>query len=672
MPVINILSPHVADMIAAGEVVERPASVIKELMENAFDAGAKNITVEIRGGGATYIRVTDDGVGMSPEDAGVAFLRHATSKLNTEHDLEAISTMGFRGEALAAISAVSRIELVTRPRNATEGTRVTLDAGDIQEMTPFGCPVGTTMTVRDLFYNTPARLKFLKSDRSEGSACVTTALRCALGRPEVSVRFIKDGNEEFFSPGDGRLDSCIYTLLGRDIASTLLEVKSDEEGVAVRGFTSSPSAGRGNRTAQYFFCNGRYIRSALLQTAVEQAYKNTLLTGRYPACVLYLDMSCASVDVNVHPAKTEVKFSFEKRIFDLVYHAVLLALDGENRTATVQLSSGTQRLADKARGTVDASAHTSAYDKRVGAVPPAPSAQTVAAPKPKADFYQHMSAEQFRANGYGVKNTAKAAPSAPKPTQSTPISNLGDTVLTLHTPETPYQTHLNLADTSNSANFAVKTPVKTECSTNFDMGSVEKSVQNVEIPETSGYRLVGEALKTYIIVEAEGELVLIDKHAAHERMIFDRLKQEKREIMSQQLLAPVTMRLNGEDAEIIEQNAELLTQLGFEIEPFGEREYILRSVPADIAAGDAQPAVEEICDKLRRGKTLSADTARDEILHTVACKAAIKAGWDTDEKELERVVAAVLSGQVKYCPHGRPVSVTVTRKELDKLFKRIV
>ena len=304
MPVINILSPHVADMIAAGEVVERPASVIKELVENSFDAGARNITVAIEDGGATCIRVTDDGCGMAPEDAGVAFLRHATSKLRDERGLEAISTMGFRGEALAAISAVSEIELTTRRRGDREGTRVALTAGDIQDMGPWGCPEGSTMTVRRLFYNTPARLKFLKSDRSEASACLQAALRCALGHPEVSLRFLRDGKEEFFSPGDGRMDSCVYALLGRDVAKDMLPCESQMDNMAVRGFVSSPAAGRGNRGAQYFYCNGRYIKSALLQSAVEQAYKNTLLTGRYPACVLYLELGYGSVDVNVHPAKT--------------------------------------------------------------------------------------------------------------------------------------------------------------------------------------------------------------------------------------------------------------------------------------------------------------------------------------------------------------------------------
>ena len=340
MAVINLLAPHVADLIAAGEVVERPASVIKELIENSFDAGAKSVICEIRNGGMTYIRVTDDGCGMSPEDAGVAFLRHATSKLSDESGLEAISTMGFRGEALAAISSVSRIELITRLRNASAGTRVTLEAGDIQDMESFGCPDGTTMIVRDIFYNTPARLKFMKSDRTEASACEAAALRCALGRPDVSVRFIRDGSEEFFSPGDGRIDSCLYALLGRTETASMLQCTSSADGMKLRGYVSSPSEGRGNRAHQFFFVNGRYIKSTLLQSALEQAYKNTLLSSRYPSCALYLDLSFGSVDVNVHPAKTEIRFGSEKTVFDFVYHAVRFALENENRLSSPAVPTG--------------------------------------------------------------------------------------------------------------------------------------------------------------------------------------------------------------------------------------------------------------------------------------------------------------------------------------------
>ncbi len=655
MPVINILSPQVADMIAAGEVVERPASVIKELVENSIDAGARNVTVEIRDGGATLIRVSDDGCGMAPEDAGVAFLRHATSKLQDERGLEAISTMGFRGEALAAISAVSQIELTTRRRGDDEGTRVTLSAGDIQDMGPWGCPEGCTMAVSRLFFNTPARLKFLKSDRSEASACIQAALRCALGHPELSLRFIRDGKEEFFSPGDGRMESCLYSLLGRDVAKDMLKCDSRAEGMAVKGFVSSPAAGRGNRSAQYFYCNGRYIKSPLLQSAVEQAYKNSLLTGRYPACVLYLELGYGSVDVNVHPAKTEVKFSAERQVFDLVYHAVLSALGAEDRTGTPELSPAVRQMA-----------------------------------KPKEDFYRSMSAKDFRDSGYKLSSQpvrqgtrSAAGPGLPQNSPGrSPEANKAAPVPEappLRSYEQPYQTRLDLGI---SGEFA--TPVrdfsgkKLEICDNRDFSSpsapqsVENSVQNVESLQLPHHKILGEAMHTYIIVELEDSLILIDKHAAHERMIFDRLKAQDREIMAQALLSPVTFRTGPGEGELLEDNGELLCSLGFELEPYGDSEYIIRAVPADMLPEDARSALEEILEKLRRGKAPDPASARDEILHTVACKAAIKAGWDTDKKELEKLVEAVLSGKVKYCPHGRPVSVSLSRRELDKLFKRIV
>ena len=626
MSVINILDPHVADLIAAGEVVERPASVIKELLENAFDAGAQNVTVELRGGGATYIRVTDDGCGMAPEDAGVAFLRHATSKLHDERGLEAIGTMGFRGEALAAISAVSHIELRTRRRGDTEGTRVTLTAGEIDEMGAVGCPEGTTMIVRDLFYNTPARLKFLKSDRSEASACVQTALRCALGRPEVSVRLIRDGSEEFFSPGDGRQDSCVYALLGRDLASSLLPCRGEDEGLRVSGFVSSPSAGRGNRGAQYFFCNGRFIKSQLLQAALEQAYKNSLLTGRYPACALYLELSFGSVDVNVHPAKTEVKFSQERKVFDLVYHAALSALQGEDRLAEQPAASA-----------------------------PAPAPQRPAPAKP--DFFRSMSAAQYR---------------AAQPAESPPAESFFSGNLSLRAPEMPEQTRLDLSPAPISTRFDEKSLASPGFAPAPGPQIVENSVQNVEKSPIPDHKILGEALKTYILVEVGEQLLLIDKHAAHERMNFDRLKAMDREILSQTLLAPVTLRPDAGDCELLEQNGELLNELGFEIEPFGRGAYILRAVPADILPGDAVPAIEEMLEKLRRGKAPDVQSVKDELLHTVACKAAIKAGWDTSRAELERIVQEVLSGRVKYCPHGRPVSAVLSKKDLEKMFKRIV
>ena len=666
MAVINILSPHVADMIAAGEVVERPASVIKELMENSFDAGAKSVTVEIKGGGATYIRVADDGCGMAPEDAGLAFMRHATSKLRDERGLEAIGTMGFRGEALAAISAVSEVELTTRRCGDNEGTLVTLTAGDIQDMGPTGCPEGTVMAVKGLFFNTPARLKFLKSDRSEASACVQTALRCALGRPEVSVRFIRDGKEEFFSPGDGRSESAVYSLLGRDIARDMLPCSCKDGELSVHGFVSSPAAGRGSRSAQYFYCNGRYIRSALLQAAVEQAYKNCLLTGRYPACVLYLELSFAGVDVNVHPAKTEVRFSQEKRVFDLVYHAVLSALGMEDRTKAPAGYDG--QIPEKTAASKTPS--PSAIPAPVRAVfapdtrPVAQAGQAVPAAKP--GLYQTLSAGQFRAQGCMVNSAEKTADL----TEIRPASQ--GAAASLGAYEMPYQTRLDMPDGRPARDIRPEMPENSTDAGSERVKAVEKPVQNVESPLIPDHKIVGEAMKTYIIVEVGDELLLIDKHAAHERLNFDRLRARGGRAMAQTLLEPATLRICDGDRELLEENGELLCELGFEIEPYGERDYIIRSVPADIAPADAVAAVEEICGKLRGGKAPDPAAARDEILHTVACKAAIKAGWDTDIKELERLVEAVLSGEIRYCPHGRPISVAVTRRDLDKLFRRIV
>lgn len=600
--VINILSPHVADLIAAGEVVERPASVIKELVENSLDAGAKNIIVEIRNGGATYIRVTDDGCGMSPDDLGISFIRHATSKLHDEAGLESISTMGFRGEALAAISSVSHMEIISRATGSGEGTRLTLDAGEIDEMTSFGCPEGTTVICTDLFFNTPARLKFLKSDRSEASACSSAALRCALARPDVSVRFIKDGEDEFFSPGDGRIDSAMYSLLGRDAAVSMLPCNANSNGLGLTGYVSSPSEGRGNRAHQYFFVNGRYIKSLLIQTALEQAYKNTLLTNRYPSCVLYLTLSYGSVDVNVHPTKMEVRFGSEKTVFDFVYNSVKLALEEEKRCASPAVSP--EPVFHDSVKSVD---YPQNHDIHT---------QVFHAPVPE----------------YGTQTSIDFGHNSQKPQE---IPNL-------------------------TSNFT-STPK-----------NVENSVQNVENPPALDHNILGEAFNTYIIVEQNGEIILIDKHAAHERIIFNRLKSQSRENSSQYLLSPATIRLSAADSELLENNGELLYSLGFEIENFGINEYIVRSVPADMFESDVLSAIDEILEKIRSCSSPDPSSVFDELLHTVACKAAIKAGWHTHRAEEEELVRAVLNGEIKYCPHGRPVSVSLTRKDLDKLFKRIV
>ena len=646
MPDIQILSPHLADLIAAGEVVERPASVVKELVENAFDAGARTVTVELRGGGATYLRVTDDGCGMTPEDAGIAFLRHATSKLHDAQGLEAIGTMGFRGEALAAISAVSHITLTTRRRGAPSGTHMTLDAGEIQDMYETGCPEGTTMIVRDLFYNTPARRKLLKTDRAEGAACAAAALRCALGRPDVSVRCIRDGEEIFFSPGDNKLDSCVYSLLGRELAKTLLPCEGEVDGVRVHGFISSPAAGRGSRAQQHFFCNGRWIKSAALQAALEQAYRNTLLVGRFPACVLYVELSCAAVDVNVHPAKTEVKFSHERAVFDAVYYGARAALEAEKEpVATLSKTAAKPEPAPKADPFVPAAPKAA---PAAAQHPPAPAAPTFAPARTYAPTAPAEEAVSFRS----PTASAFAAPRVTPP----PVF------------PAPARTAPAAQPVPKPAVQGMQTTLEPESAEPETPSPLARAVP----PETPPARLIGEAMHTYILVEKGDMLILIDKHAAHERINFDRLRQNPADIPSQTLLEPLPFTPDESDADVLQQHGDTLAELGFTLEPFGRSDYILRGVPAQIDAGDALPALEEICAQLRHGAHTDAQAVRDEVLKTVACKAAIKAGWQTEPEELLHLADAVCAGEVKYCPHGRPVAVTLTRRELDKLFKRIV
>jgi len=614
MPVINILSPHVADLIAAGEVVERPASVVKELIENAVDAGAKNVTVELHGGGA-YIRVTDDGCGMAPEDAGVCFLRHATSKLSDARGLEAIGTLGFRGEALAAVSAVSRIELTTRAAGAESGIYMTVEAGDIQEMRPTGCPRGTTMVVRDLFYNTPARLKFMKSDRAESAQSVGVAGRCALGHPEVSLRCIRDGAEVFFTPGDGLLRSAAYAVLGREAAAGLLPCAGEQEGVAVEGFISSPRSGRGSRTQQFFFVNGRPIRSLTAQTALENAYKNTLLVGKFPACVLHINLSCAAVDVNVHPTKAEVKFTDEKKIYDAVYYAALSALAQEQGAQQIKLSPTTKRaleLEPEARPYASGRSHgAAAYGRSWG--------EREYAPPPR------YSAPR----GGALRDSASSGVS-------------GRVYESLLKQTAPVQTELPLP---------AEPPRITR--------------ETAPAPPEAAWRLIGEAMDTYILVERGEELIFIDKHAAHERILFDRLKAAGLKAMSQTLLEPMVFRPAEETRLALLEHAHRLAELGFEVESFGEAEFILRAIPESIDAPEAISTLEELAADIHSGED-------DSLLHTMACKAAIKAGRRTDARELTVLAEKVLSGEIKYCPHGRPVSFALTKRELDKQIKRIV
>ena len=637
MPRINILSPHVADLIAAGEVVERPASAVKELVENAIDAGARNITVEINKGGAELIRVTDDGCGMSPEDAGVAFLRHATSKLADERGLEAIGTLGFRGEALAAISSVSHIELTTCERGAIEGTYMSLEAGDIQEMRPTGAPEGTSIAVRGLFFNTPARRKFLKSDKAEGAACLQAALRCALGRPDVSIRCIRDGKEEFFTPGDGRAESAIYALLGRETALGMLPVQSESglDGIGVSGFTGSPSTGRGSRSAQYFFCNGRHIKSQLLQAAIEQAYKGTLLTGRFPACVIYLSINPAVVDVNVHPAKTEVKFSDERAVFNAVHYAALGAL--EARRAPVD-------MAEKPPVKFTAGAAAAAEE------PPRPARS---APRwssgwaPLVD--EQRSAPVLELHSPGYQTSIDLTP-PPRPIPAEP-------------PRSAWRPTPPASERATAQAPTVEAPIAPE---------PEPAAEPQNSAPAEPVRVIGEALGLYILAQQGDALVIIDKHAAHERMLYDALMERDAPVHTQSLLEPATLTVSAECAASLEANAEALSALGFEYEPFGRDAFILRSAPATLSSEQAAASLEEAAEALAGECTPDIANARAELMKTVACKAAIKAGPSSEPEEIARLAEAVCSGRVRYCPHGRPVAWVLTRRDLDKQFKRIL
>lgn len=607
---ITQLDAHVADLIAAGEVVERPASVVKELMENSIDAGATMITVEVKGGGLTYMRVTDNGGGIAPEDTETAFLRHATSKLRDEKGLEAIATLGFRGEALAAIAAVSRVELLTRERGAPAGTSLTVEGGVVTSKGPAGCPEGTTMIVRDLFYNTPARLKFMKTDRAEGAGVSAQVIATALSHPEVSVRYIKDGKEECHTPGDGRVDSCVYSLFGRDFTGGLLQAQTSDGDVSVTGYVSMPGGARGNRSYQFFFVNGRPVKSKTLQAALEQAYKNSLPAGRFPSCVLYITLSPGAVDVNVHPAKTEVKFQNEHQVFDGVYYAALSALDNDAVKAEIKISDSTREL--------------------------------------------------FKAGTSG--RAAEGLPSAPPPGVRTRSGAPA-------CPEKALSVGGFVSRVPSVKEYSAPIPIRDGTAVKY--GTIQNGAGEIaKMPPALSCRIIGEALGTYVLVERGDSLWLIDKHAAHERIHFDRLKNSNQATMSQTLLDPVVCDLGREDTALLLEKSGLLERLGFMIDAFGESAVAVREVPAEIDAHEAENLLGDMARILRRGGTPDDGAILDELRRSVACKAAIKAGRRSERLELEALVGRVLSGEVRYCPHGRPVAMELTKAALDRNFKR--
>ena len=676
MPTIQVLDSHVADLIAAGEVVERPASVAKELMENAIDAGASTITVEIAHGGMTYLRVTDDGKGIPADEVKTAFLRHATSKLRTEYDLEAIGTLGFRGEALAAIAAVSRVEILTRTADAPLGTSLSLEGGVYGPLEEAGCPLGTTMVMRDLFFNTPARLKFMKKDAAEGAAVFATVQRVALSHPEVSVKFIRDGKQEMLTPGDGQLQSAVYAVLGRELALGFRPVKASGEDMTVSGFVSLPACCRGSRNWQFFFVNGRQVKSRLMMAALEEAYKNQKMVGRFPGCVLHLETKLNAVDVNVHPAKTEVKFGNERQVFSAVYHAVLSALESDRSHPKAELKNESIP-AFQAVDTItpnQTQIPIPLHKESPNCGKPAstkPSSQPAAAPAPAA-------VARVRDSAYEPPKPAAARPSAPaQPPHSfsyvRPIAPRP--AVSTSTPKvSPAQeiVHKNPAPVEkiSPAPQAVK-PVQPAPAPAAEApaAAVDPAPETPLVDSTPTWRLAGEVFHTYIIVEQGDTVFLIDKHAAHERMNFDRMKAAGYDPMAQSLLSPVLCRLDPSARQALLDHQPLLEEFGFEVDELGQ-DLAVRQAPFDVAVEDIPATLEEIAQKLLTTGKADPAAARDELLHTMACKAAIKGGWKSSPQELERVAKAVMDGTVKYCPHGRPVAIELTRKELEKQFKR--
>lgn len=666
MPKIHCLERHVANLIAAGEVVERPASVVKELTENAIDAGATAVAVEIQRGGMGYIRVTDNGCGMEPEDAETAFLRHATSKIQNAFDLEAIGTLGFRGEALAAIAAVARVELMTRTADREFGTGLTLEGGKVVEREVVGCPEGTTMIVRNLFYNTPARLKFMKRDVAEGAAVYAVVQHVALSHPEVSFRFVREGKEELLTPGDGDLRSAVYAVLGREVALGMLPCKRKDEELSVEGFISRPTCCRGNRSGQHFFVNGRYVKSRTMSAALEQAYQNQKMVGKFPGCVLRVACKLNAVDVNVHPAKTEVKFTSERKLFDAVYYAVKETLEAEQGHPQAELKPK---------------------------VPPKQDQVT-----PNQTFFRTMTAEEYRRTGQ-VLHSKRQSPALPRedpfetamrqrrqevrpselvriPEAAEPIvvSAVEDRALVEQPVDNCVEKSVETVENPlYNPGVSQVEPVQTRKPEPIRLGQTPAPApaeQPEETPDTAAWRLAGELFDTYVIVEQGDTAYLIDKHAAHERMNFDRMRAADWKPMSQLLLTPQVLHLAPEECGVLLEQMGLLEQFGFAVESFGGDEVLVREAPNDLSADQIEPALEEIASKLLLTGTADPAAVRDEVLHTMACKAAIKGGWKNDRAELEVVARAVMSGQVKYCPHGRPVAIELSRQQLEKQFKR--
>lgn len=706
MPIIHELSDHLADLIAAGEVVERPASVAKELVENAIDAHATQITVEIENGGISYLRIADNGCGMSPEDAPIAFRRHATSKLRTEDDLSAIGTLGFRGEALAAIASVSRIDLFTKQADTLAGVHLHLEAGEIQENEEAGCPNGTTIIVRDIFYNTPARMKFLRKDFTEAGYVVGVVQHAALSHPEIAFTMIRDGRQVFATPGNGKLIAPVFSVFGKEMTANLIEVPAFSRGsLSAWGYITKAHAGRPNRSMQHFFVNGRYVKSRVMQAAMEEAYRNKLITGKYPSGVMFLTLPLHMVDVNVHPAKTEVKFAEEKAVFDVVYVACKNALEQDDNVPEIKAHAEKKPTREdhltqeQQRMTMPQSTAAKSVEEKTVSAPVTPPVQVQEQPKVEIKAEPVISTvapmPERTAPAPAEKTEPQPKPSKPEKYPITDSYSLMGRTVKVHSLYASKAAELGTGKFPLHQNRIKQPYVNADDEDGLDWDYLPQlvipgddrdrspaaetvSVQPESQPETEAQpvipehsaRVLGEAFQTYIVAEDDKGLLLIDKHAAHERMIFNRLRASV-DIPRQELLTPVIAEVTAPEYAALCEQLERIREIGFDIEPFGQNSFAIRAIPAYLDSGAVQETVTEMADKLMNNRTPVPDRL-DDVIHTVSCKAAIKAGMTTSLAELQDFCNRVLEdSDVVCCPHGRPVTVRLTKYELDKMFKRV-
>lgn len=651
MAEISVLSKDISELIAAGEVIERPASVIKELLENSIDAGAEHITVEIKNGGTTYMRITDDGCGIAPEQVATAFLRHATSKITSKDDLDNILTLGFRGEALASISAVAKVEVLTKQKSDELGTNYIIE-GSIEKLNePTGCPDGTTIIIRDIFYNVPVRQKFMKRDSAEANAIISIMQKIVLSHPEISFKLIKDNKIEFTSAGDGELYSAIYGVYGRDFAHDLIPVDYSENGITVKGYIIKPLYSKSNRAFQNFFINGRFVKSVTCCVSLEEAYKNLIMVGKYPACVLMLDVPPVAVDVNVHPAKAEVRFSDEKLVFNSVYFAVKNALMASGLIYEFQFK-------EEKSGTVDYKAKPFEPEKFEQQKIPEKAVST-------------MSVKQVSDSGYSAVSFSESKENH----VSVPVS---DTV-TFSSKKLEYGSN-SKADFSGTPEIV---PEKSETEKSFgsfsyiNKDSFKKTepapVQQTEDKtEREEIKVIGELFKNYILAESGNNMVMIDKHAAHERVIFEKLRSNCTSADSQMLIESAEILLSENECGALEENIGVLENMGFKLDTSGVPFVKINAVPIILDMLNMDEVIPEIAENLYLNKVNPQTHCLDDTLHDLACKAAIKANDKNTVPELQKLAEEVFYNEnIRHCPHGRPVMFVLSKRDIEKQFKRI-